>query len=138
MTDHVNGRTYPNPQLYVTFQWNGKTMLAFKVDDGILFTCEDETEFVPPDKIHVKGDEFLLSSDSTNPLNLDLDSRKMIWITFSETVEYDDGQTKFIDDLWGIETRDLYKDIESFCTLGQKYEDVMGDHNPYFTAPLRF
>ena len=137
MADLVNGRTYPNPHLYVTFNRNGENMIAFKVDDGILFTREDETKFVPPDKLHVK-DEFLLSSDSKNPLNLDLDNRKRIWITFNEDIEYDDGQSWFRDELWGIEIKDRYKDIESFCTLGQKYEDVMGDHNPYFTAPLRF
>jgi len=136
MADLVND--YPYPDLYVTFNWNGENMIAFKVDDGILFTRKDETTFVPPDKLHVKGDKFLLSSDSKNPLNLDLDNRKMIEITFNEDIEYDDGQPWLRDELWGIEIKDLYKDIESFCTLGQKYEDVMGDHNPYFTAPLRF
>lgn len=136
MADLVND--YPNPHLYVTFNWNGENMIGFKVDDGILFTRDDETTFVPPDKLHVKGDEFILSSESKNPLNLDLDSTEWIDVSFNDDIEYDDGQTWFRDQLWRIEIKDLYKDIESFCTLGEKYDDVFGDHNPYFTAPLRF
>ena len=117
MADLVNGRTYPFPYLYVQFNWNGEEMIAFKVDDGILFSRDDEAKFIPPDKIHVKGDEFVLSPDSKNPLNLDLGSTEWIEVTFNENIENVHGQSWLKDVIIDIEIKDLYKDIESFLRI---------------------
>ena len=132
--------------LYVIFKWNGEKMIAYRADGGIRFSREDEVSFAS-DKIQrseeegemKEEDDLLFSSESKNPLNLDLNSKTDIELEYN----FDTNEGS-IDSLWVIETKELYKDIESFLTEGEKFEEIVyaeeydRDGDTFFTPPLRF
>lgn len=132
--------------LYVIFKWNGEKMIAYRADGGIRFSREDEVSFAS-DTIHrseeegemKEEDDLFFSPESKNPLNLDLNSKKDIELEYN--FETNEGS---VESLWVIETRELYKDIESFLTEGEKFEEIVyaeeydRDGDTFFTTPLRF
>ena len=132
--------------LYVIFKWNGEKMIAYRADGGIRFSREDEVSFAS-DTIHrseeegemKEEDDLLFSPESKNPLNLDLNSKKDIELEYN----FDTNEGS-IESFWVIETRELYKDIESFLTEGKKFEEIVyaeeydRDGDTFFAPPLRF